>query len=163
MNEKNILFKLTANLSFQKKDKSSPKISLKPPPVAAEPGILSDADIEATASQVSAKKQKAKIEQDSSDSGGEAITILNGVTQISKKARKKKKSAVKVKNLKQIERERVSDFDSSIISSSFTLLYIIFLSLDQPHSKLEQYKCKRERCPRSDRRLCPVKDQDHVG
>ena len=125
--------------------------------------ILSDADIEATASQVSAKKQKAKIEQDSSDSGGEAITILNGVTQISKKARKKKKSAVKVKNLKQIERERVSDFDSSIMSSSFTLLYIIFLSLDQPHSKLEQYKCKRERCPRSDRRLCPVKDQDHVG
>lgn len=125
MNEKNILFKLTANLSFQKKDKSSPKISLKPPPAAAQPDIQSDANIEAKASVVSAKKQKANIEQDDSDSDGEAITILNGVTQISKQARKKKKSAVKVKNLKQIERERVSDFNP-IISSTFTSLYINF-------------------------------------
>ena len=96
MNEKNILFQLTTNLSFQR-NKATPKVSLRPP--------LPDAE---ELAEPKSKKLRALEVAPHDESDSEEITILSGVTQINSKEKKKqKRSAGKVKNLKQIERERV--------------------------------------------------------
>lgn len=98
MNQKDILFQLTTNLSFRDKSivkPSKPKLLVKAPLVDST---------ELKKSEIKSNSENEEISED------EDITIMNGITQVSKKS--KKKSPKKAKNLKQINEERVISFIS---------------------------------------------------
>lgn len=103
MNQKNILFQLTTNLSFQGKSKveKQSKGPLKPPPVQND---IKQSDLLESPSSLKRKERDGSDLSDDETNGN--ITILNGITKVTKKQKKKKQA--KAKNVDQINKERVN-------------------------------------------------------